>query len=63
MYENSIKMEKSKRMIAGVGIHKLLDIPRSTSLNGLPLAKIMLSPTIENASSGVHSAIKEESCE
>jgi hypothetical protein len=33
-------------------------IPRSTSLNGLPLAKIILSPTMENASSGVHSAVQ-----
>nr|AFK36131.1 unknown [Lotus japonicus] len=30
--------------------------PRSTSLNGLPLANMVFSPTMENASSGVHSA-------
>ena len=35
-------------------------IPRLTSLNGLPLANIILSPTMENASSGVHSAVEEE---
>lgn len=32
------------------------DIPRSTLANGLPLPNMMLSPTMENASSGVHSA-------
>lgn len=36
---------------------ELLHIPRSTALNGLPLANIMFSPKTENASSGVHSAV------
>lgn len=38
---------------------QVTDLPRSTSLNGLPLANMMLSPTMENASSGVHSAANE----
>lgn len=34
------------------------NVPRSTLLNGLPLPNMMWSPTMENASSGVHSANK-----
>lgn len=37
---------------------KLQCVPRSTLLNGLPLPNMMLSPTMEKASSGVHSANK-----
>lgn len=43
-------------MKISLGICKL--IPRSTLLNGLPLANSTLSPKMENASSGVHSAVK-----
>jgi hypothetical protein len=32
------------------------ELPRSTSWNGLPLAKMAFSPRIEKASPGVHSA-------
>jgi hypothetical protein len=32
------------------------EVPRSTSWNGLPLAKMAFSPRIEKTSSGVHSA-------
>ena len=48
------------RMLKVKIIRKLEDKPRSTSVNGLPLAKIILSPTMENASSGVHSAAMDE---
>lgn len=37
-------------------VRKSENIPRSTLLNGLPLPNMMWSPTMENASSGVHSA-------
>lgn len=63
-WPNNFQLEGRSRVLSQrywwfvKSIKAMIDgVPRFTSQNGLPLANIAWSPTMENASGGVHSAV------
>lgn len=60
IYPTVFEILNKEEIMPRSNVAKLQTIPRLTLLKGLPLANMILSPTIENASSGVHSANKQQ---